>query len=250
MNPFNRPCPGSDDNCPSELTLDRYVLGELEGEALREVTQRRGNCELCAQRILEREQGFSAFPELDSDAVFARAQEQAEPRAKVFRFPVVAPAIGIAAAAALLVFAVQDPAQDPPGNATRLKGGVSLGVFRALEGGGSERLSSGARFSPGDRVRFEVGLPNAGHVAIFGVEPGGARYQAWPQGGGARRLDAGVAQVLEGAAVLDGTLGEERLELVVCDDASELLACTGVGDRLSCPEGCSSAEFLLNKTLE
>ncbi|MEO1171955.1 MAG: hypothetical protein AAFX94_07860, partial [Myxococcota bacterium] len=158
-----------------------------------------GGCERCVERMDERTRGFAAFEGLDPGAVWERVEEQG----KVIAFPRRAAWVGggLVAAAAALLFVVS-----PPGatDGVRLKGGATLRLHRQVEGG-SEVLSSGASARPGDRVRFEVGLPAAGVVAIYGVEASGDRYTARP----AEFLDAGTGQLLEGAVALDPSLGAE-----------------------------------------
>ncbi|MEM6731048.1 MAG: hypothetical protein AAF658_05805, partial [Myxococcota bacterium] len=96
--------PGKDDRCPSDLTLDRFVLGELEGEERDAVARACAECASCQERLAMREAGFDYFKELDADRVFEAAQAAAQQPAKVLAFPkrFVAPLTfsGLVAAAA------------------------------------------------------------------------------------------------------------------------------------------------------
>ncbi|MEO1482496.1 MAG: hypothetical protein AAFU77_10355 [Myxococcota bacterium] len=226
--------PGS---CPSDFVLDRYHGDELAGAERREVQARIGGCERCVERMDERTRGFAAFEGLDPGAVWERVEEQG----KVIAFPRRAAWVGggLVAAAAALLFVVS-----PPGatDGVRLKGGATLRLHRQVEGG-SEVLSSGASARPGDRVRFEVGLPAAGVVAIYGVEASGDRYTARP----AEFLDAGTGQLLEGAVALDPSLGAEVLYLVRCDERSAVGACEITADSITCADRCDTARFELEK---
>ncbi|MFO0657130.1 MAG: hypothetical protein U0787_18905 [Polyangia bacterium] len=76
---------------------------------------------------------------------------------------------------------------------------------------------SGDSFAPGDTLRFVVDLPAPSRVSVLGVEASGALYVAWPQDDKAAvAREAGKAQALEGAVVLDEKLGRETLYLVTC----------------------------------
>ncbi|MEM6531357.1 MAG: hypothetical protein AAF654_01970 [Myxococcota bacterium] len=228
----------SNEDCPSDYALDRYYAGELSADERRELEERMRGCESCEAKLEQRRQGFAAFEELDSAGVWERVENQA----KVIRFPRRAAWAGglVAAAAAVLVFLTPSDRDD----GTRLKGGTSLRLHRHADGG-SEILSSGASARPGDRIRFEVGLPKRGVVTIYGVEAGGETYTARAP----EVLEAGTGQLLKGAVVLDNALGTEILYLVRCDERSQLASCTPSTEAIECRDACDTTRFELNKSL-
>jgi hypothetical protein len=252
-------------DCPSDLALDRLKAGELEGEEKLELETHLSACECCAQRLSLREAGFEAFPEVDPRRLLAstrrRADEPAGLGARVATWlqanlstlaPLAAAGIAVAVLAVTVGPGADPPVVDPAAAPTvRSKGEAILHVHRALRGGGSEELQSGGAVAPGDRLRFVVDLPRAGHVAILGVEQSGKLYTAWPlkAEGGEKALPAGPSQALPGAVTLDKSPGREVLHLVLCPEATGRPQCSpaGAGKSPRCPKGCATSPFVLNE---
>jgi hypothetical protein len=133
----------------------------------------------------------------------------------------------------------------------REKGGLSLQVVR-LVGDHTERPLSGDAFHAGDRLRFIVDLPSAGHINVLGSEATGGMYVGWPtQEGGATLRSAGKRQELPGAVVLDSSVGRETIYLAFCPAAVGVPAVVchagAVGAPPSCPDGCALTPFVLDK---
>ena len=53
------------EDCPSELELDRYHLGELNSEQRQRIEERLSKSAYARDSLATRREGFSAFPEVD-----------------------------------------------------------------------------------------------------------------------------------------------------------------------------------------
>jgi hypothetical protein len=232
-------------DCPSDFTLDRLHAGELPSRAATEAERHVAGCAECGARMAGRRAGFDGLEGVDPRAMLARIRSGLDrppsPLERLRRF--MAPlAVVATAAVALMVFTPEAPE-------TRLKGALGLRVFR-LAGDHAEERVSGATFAPGDRLRFTVDLPAAGHVAVLGVEASGALYTAWPlEAEATTRLEAGSGIELPGAVALDAQPGRETLYLVHCplEVGPPRCASRGAGSAPGCPEGCATTSFLLEK---
>jgi len=249
--------------CPSDFALDRLLHGELEHDETRRLEQHCAGCEICAPRLKRLRSGFEAFPELDEQAVLrriegARADGEAGLAARLWAWLGAGPRgfaslAFVAAAALFFVVRPSDHQQTTPsaGQGTRLKGALALRVYRQ-HGSRSEAVTSGERFAPGDKLRFEIDTPRDGYVMIVGVEADGDVYAAWPiaADGAASKLAAGPRQALPGAVALDDTLGKEALYLVHCGTPFEIAQCKSLGAEpaLTCASDCALSPFMLDKT--
>lgn len=234
------------EDCPSDYALDMLRGALLPVEEAQRVQGHVDGCAACAERLQMMRVGFDGEPDIDPRALLAGARRKAAeaPTPWWSRWRVWLPVLALGAAAAVAFFALRPAPSDPAAPTVRFKGDLALHVLRATPAG-SEEMVSGARFAAGDRLRFRVDLPTAGHVAIIGVEADGGQYGVWPQGGADGRREAGDAQLLDGAFGLDAAPGREMLHLVLCPDAPP--ACDVQGDGLACPEGCRSTPFVLDK---
>lgn len=258
--------------CPSDLMLDRLHADELAPAAAEGLTLHIASCPSCASRMESRRAGFARFAGADPERILAgvrkRLAEPDHPPARTsppmqthrrwLRSAGLAVAPLAAAAALVGLFVIRrGPADvsstDGPGGpeSVRLKGGPALHVFR-LVGERSQRVMSGERLSPGDRLRFVVDLPQKAQVTIVGIERDGTLYTAWPLGAsaeGAGLRPAGSGQELPGAVALDQSLGQEPLYLVYCPDATTPPHCTSQGatEAPSCQSGCVLQKFMINK---
>lgn len=244
-----------DDPGPSSLDLDRLAarLRDPELEAQVEADPALRNA------LARRRQGLDAVPGLDAAALKARivaAVESPTPQ------PAPRPArwlawlrtpwlwTGLAATAAVAVFALrpETPLETPP--EVRAKGALKLMVFRQVASGAVEAISGDA-FHAGDRLKFKVTLPAKGQVRVVGIDATGTLYTAWPlpeHAGTSTTLDAADALPLPGAIALDDSPGAEQLHLVHCPPEVEP-ACqaAGVGAPPVCPPACATTPFTLNK---
>jgi hypothetical protein len=245
--------------CPSELDLDQLSQGELLSQAAARISDHVSHCAMCAERMEARKAGFDAFPAVDTRALLAgirrRVGDEQEARAKrglLRRFAYLFTPVA-AAAAALMIFIVarRDVPGELPVDVVRQKGSLSLRVHR-LVNGQSQKTLSGDHFAPGDRLRFVVDLPSAGHINVIGVEASGGLFVAWPIDAGVSTLrEAGNQQELPGAVSLDDSKGRETLYLAHCPAAlgvpSAICTSTGAGAEPRCPAGCALTPFVLNK---
>jgi len=239
--------------CPSDFALDRYGAGELEGEKAGEIASHLAGCRTCAARVETRR--FEAMPDVDPRALLARIRTRLdEPVAwwarmaawlRRLRVPL---AVAAGAAAVLVVLPSLRPPMTGHGigagadasDGVRAGGRLALHVQR-IRGGAAEEVPSGARFAPGDTLRFVVDLPADGHVAVVGLGAGGRLYTAWPvagAGGAAQTLrSAGARQELPGAVSLDDSRGRETLYVVYCPVAVGPPVCRAPGAAGGPPAG-------------
>ena len=237
--------------------LDRLHWGELAPEQAAQLHEHVSGCDDCRRRMQLRRKGFAAFDELDPDAL--RARIEASVRAETARsrrrwYGRLAP-VGLAAALVALVLLVVLPRTAPRhGTGTgeiRAKGGFGMRIFRERRGR-VESVLSGETFHPGDRLRFMVDLPRAGHLMIVGMEHSGRLYPCYPADGSStsRRVEAGSGQVLAGAVRLDESVGEEWIFAVLCEGPFSIEKLRAAGDGgIEVPEGCVTRSFKMNKTI-
>ncbi len=253
---------GMSPDCPSALALERHRLGLPDPHDDGAVAAHVRDCLDC-QRWLARARAGSA-PGFDAAAALAEVQRRAAPAEVIrgpWRRPVVGAGVVLALAAGILVFAARpdDPARraavapdDPDGVGTRIKGGLALYAWRARADGETDRLISGARVAPGDRIRFVVDLPEAGQVRVIGVEEDGAPYVAWPLDASlSLKRPAGDGQALGGAGYIDEAAGVERFHLVWCPADGPAPTCTAGDDPAAaprCPETCRTTPFVVHKS--
>lgn len=248
------------DGCPSDLLLDRLQAGELTSAQAQQLSVHIAQCDVCPSRMALRQEGFAAFPALDTrpllSAIVRRvgeAQDVQDRRRSLSKLLAWCAPIGAVAALLMLVlrgsFPTTTPANDPSG--TREKGGAILHVFRQV-GESAREAQSGDFFSPGDRLRFVIDLPARAQIRVIGIEPSGALYVAWPQDRAVSTIfAAGRGLALPGAVALDEGVGKETLYLVSCppsqDDPDTLCTSAGAESAPKCRSGCALSSFVLNK---
>lgn len=255
--PFASLRPGRPD-CPSELALDRFFCDELTGDEKTFVSSHVGLCTVCAERLSQRRAGFDAFPDLDARPLLAGVHRKlADADAQTSRrfsfgkiLAVLTSSVAVSAAVAVVLLASK-PSPVSQTDVVREKGSAALHVYRKT-GDRSVELLSGDTFAPGDHLRFVVDLPRPSRVSVLGVESMGALFVAWPQDEKtSTQREAGKAQALEGAVVLDEKLGRETLYLVSCppqsEDPSTACKLTDASQPPSCPSGCVLSPFVLQK---
>lgn len=245
--------------CPSDFTLDQLHIDALIGAEQIRVEAHCAGCATCSARMAERSAGFDLFTEIDERAILARLQTERAAvgqtlgsRFKAWLVPIFAVAAAGAAAAIVLM---RGPATTGPigidPEITRVKGEIALRVYRERAGVATE-AQSGDIFQAGDRLMFEVDVNAKGHLTIYGVEPTGAIYTAWPQAehAGQAVRDVGPAQRLPGAVSLDATTGREVLHAVLCPVDVGPPVCTAAPDAkdgIACPKRCDRGRFVMVK---
>lgn len=249
-------------DCPSDLMLDRLHSEEIQGKPKAELEAHLAVCTSCAQRLDVRRAGFSAFADIDERPLLAGvrrklAESESESESQTRRgfswaklLALVTSATAVSAVAAVVLM-TSKPTTLPAPDGVREKGSAALHVYRKVGERAVEALS-GDSFAPGDTLRFVVDLPAPSRVSVLGVEASGALYVAWPQDDKAAvAREAGKAQALEGAVVLDEKLGRETLYLVTCprDGENPATHCkvTAKDQSLACPSACQASPFVLHK---
>jgi len=263
----------------TELSLFRFMRGELSAEERAEVEAHIDACEVCAERLAELrsfESDFRAGP-LASPAWLAELEEkQAAPKVvslaerRRSKMPVYAAGTLFAAAAALFLMLSLEPepspeaellgvGQEEPDDGIRLKGRAFSMQVHANDGAQTRTLAPGGVVHPGERLGFSVYPRKAGHLMIVGVDERNEAYLCYPQAKGtSASIEAqkgGLA--LEEAVRLDSVLGTERLVAFFCDEGFDfedikprLESASGRLDSDPLPqlkEGCWQEEVVLEK---
>lgn len=242
MEVLNALQPDRKEGCPSDLTLTLYETDSLDPQPRAEVEAHLSTCSRCQGVHTSARADFEAIaPEVRAELVQKMLQAQPEPHRS--RGPRGWMA-GLVAAAATLAIYVAAPGDQPAG--VRMKGGdLGLQVFRERAGVVTRAMSQDG-FAPKDHLRFEVDLPEAGHVLVFGVEAGGATYRAFPNDrDGSEPLPGGSGQLLPDAIELDASEGPEALHLVLCAQPFTISEVFATGIKL--PKGCRSTSFAFKK---
>jgi hypothetical protein len=200
--------------CPSDLVLDRFLAGELEGSAYDLIVVHLAGCARCAARRVELEEVRDRFP----DELFVAGLAAKAVRTAGSRRPLVTGGLSALAAAAAVVFLLLPTGGEPPtdGRTIRTKGGDSLQVF-ASRGGEVNPLLPGDPLAPGDAIRFEVTAPRRSWVLVLGLDAAGTVTPYAAGGGEGVPLAAEAPTLLPGSIVLDDTGGTERLVALFCE---------------------------------
>ena len=271
-----------DEHCLSALTLDQYVLSELDTFERSAADRVLADCEGCQARLEDARAGFAALPSADPNAMLAaikssvdegempadlrvalkagegKSAEEVPPSwgQRLFEWLQARPLSGLAAIAVPLVAVAlimpgvfeQDPTDDttrePPG--VRLKGSIGFKVYR-VESGQRLLMMSGERFASGDELIYEVSLSKAGHVLIVGDEPGEPLYASYPSDtqGQSMPIGAGTAQLMESSVILESVQNQERLYAVFCNEPFALSQIERELETIRVPESCSKSGFVM-----
>jgi hypothetical protein len=196
------------ESCLSDLVLDRFAAGELDGDPAARARTHLAGCALCVTRLAQLEDDLQQpLDQLLVTRVAARAR-----RWRAWSLA------AMLSAAALLAVWLRLP--DARLGDSRLKGaGLYLQLIARRGGathpGPSERLLPGATLAPGDAVRFRVSTARAAYLSIIGIDAAYAVSAYFPLAGEGA-LAAGREQLLDGSIILDQTLGPERMIAVAC----------------------------------
>ena len=251
------------EHCPSDLSLDRWLAGELTPAEARAQEDHLASCTFCESRRAKRLEARLDFarqaPPFASLAAAAQAaphsaQPRSGPVARQRTRPLRWLAGGFAlAAAGLVALAVGEPWRTPPndGVGTRTKGApASLGwVVRRGERVFAGRPEQSLR--AGDGVRFTVMAHQPVFVAVIGLDASGKSSVYYPESGELARLEAGNNQLLPAAIELDAMPGDERVYAVFCGSAIPIARVTEAVERSpdapALPPGCSSERHTLQR---
>lgn len=190
--------PARSPGCPTDVELESLRLHEPEG---RRHAAHAGRCPACAARLAWMEEAERTFHErvFPATAGALPPARPARPRWRDALFP------SLAAAAAVLVAALV-PAPSTDGYVGRKGTGGAIEVW-VDDPGGPRRLADGDRVHPGDSLRFVARAPGR-TVSVLTVDALGQVSVLYPTGQDAPPPASGV---LPRGAVLDGTLGPERV---------------------------------------
>ncbi len=249
-----------------DLTIDRYLLGELCASEVAEVDEHLAahpaeRVRLTAVRQAQR----APLPALRLPQAVAAGSAPAAPSNVVpLRRSLWPVAGGLLAAAAAALLLVNPTAPQPEGPTDQFvsKGGalpaLTLEVFRS-DGEQTPQLHTGETVRAGDRLALRVGSEADGELLILGIDGGNNTYPCYPQGtASSAPLTAGPPAQLPAAITMDATPGMERLVALRCpapmrfDDVSAQLLQVAAGLSADVPlpplqEGCAQAEIRLRK---
>lgn len=249
-------------DCPSDLALDALHVGEHSASEAARLMKHIAGCSACEARWELRQQGLSAFPALDRDAMIAKLHrlsaeipEETSPSfwqqvRSVFAQPAVF-GTTMAMCAILMMLSVKPdpgPIDDINPQQTIRTKGASFTVFKNTEDS-VEILASGSTVEPGDKLRFKIKPQEGTEVMIVGQEADGKIYMAFPLDGSAasRPSTASEGGVLPGTIELDQSSGRERLHLISCDHPFGLSNIEAERGQINVPKKCSTTSFELNK---
>jgi anti-sigma factor RsiW len=252
----------------SELTLDRYRLGELSDEESARVEARLleapdERAVLEAMRSFESSHGLVAPRDLVERAAASSGAKVLPFRRRLAVFVPVTVAVA-AAAAAVTLFApsatMEPPAEVLTADTFRIKGARFEVEVHAHDGARSRRLSSGAPVRPGERLGFRVEGGEGGHLLIAGIDAQHDPYLCYPQDtGGASAPAPGKAEAvaLPAAVRIDDSPGAETLVAVLCptpfsyDDLAETMRAAHAkgGELPTLRDGCLQRVIPLTKEL-
>jgi Putative zinc-finger len=205
-------------NHVSELSVDKYLAGELSRESAAMLREHAATCARCNDSLDHALQTRDAF-------------EFVSPRAKPRRWLYAAP-VALAAAFALVI------AWPKPHDLVRTKGTAIVGFFIA-HGDAVRRGALNETVTPGDRLELVTSTTESGFFAAISIDQLGTRSVYVPL----VAIAPGREQVVPGAVELDAQLGRETVTGVFCADHFNPM--TIALDAL--PAGCTADHFTLDK---
>jgi hypothetical protein len=205
--------------CASNLTLDRYLVGELAQREQQALATHLAGCPTCADVYGALERDARRFPEemIPALAEAALARAASHPRSSwlawLRKLAIPSLALGTAGAAALAI-SLGHPAGD-----TRTKGPFFLSpyVLHPEQAVAIGHIHQGEPLHPGDRLQFRYNGERGGYLALVSVDADGAVSAYYPPGPTAAPVEPGRDVALQSAIELDGSLGREVILAVRCD---------------------------------
>lgn len=231
---------GSPRDCPSAYQLEAFLF---EGQpADHPLTDHLPECPGCQRRLVEAKHQALQFEEEALPATLASvlAQLAAASRPKIagrgFRVwlfsPVGLTAATVAAAILLVVGLVvwsgipgirgfQGLAGDSDDGYRGIKGTIGVEVV-CQRGEEIFRVEDGTVLLPGDRLRFNLSVPNPGYVAVVAIDANNRVSTFFPDTGNQALPWIPGAGPLPGSIALDESRGEERLFVLFSKNPFEL----------------------------
>lgn len=236
----------------NELTMERWVAGELEPDVERELDAHIGSCISCRllrDEIVAETEAFSIGPSPEVRQRFAEESRNLTEGApagvtslasrRAPRLAMWGGALAAAAAIALVVVPAvtpEDPGAPPEGSiktevtstrpsnlppGIRLKGApFNLEVY-ANAGDEAYLVGTGDVVHSGDRVGFRVQSRRPGHLLIVGADDHGNTYLCSPQdtrGHSVAMFPSDEPITLKDAVRFDDVLGQERIVALFCEE--------------------------------
>ena len=221
---FTSPSRRRGPECKSDLALDRFGLGELDGAEVEQVRAHLAACEVCAARATQLSATAEAFDRennVGALAAAALARASSPPEAGRWLAGLRRWAMPLGAVGAVGVLAVWVLAKQPAGlEETNLKGAAGFGLsayVKHVEFDGLGTAWQGEPLHPGDRMLFRYSGSRAGYITVIGIDARSVVSVYYPVGPQAARVDSGFDVQLAGGVELDETLGVERIVAVRCD---------------------------------
>ncbi|HET9993652.1 MAG TPA: hypothetical protein VFQ65_34175 [Kofleriaceae bacterium] len=209
----------------SELTVDKYLAGELGRDAVASLRAHAAECARCGDALEDALAVKASFVNVHSAARSARLR----------RYARVLYAAPVALAAALALVIAWPRAH---GDATRVKGTAIVGCYVA-HGAAIRRGALRETVMPGDRIELVTSTTEPVWFAAISDDAAGVRSVYAPATFVAPSRD----QIAPAAIELDATLGREVVTGVFCElpfDARTI-------DPAHPPAGCTTDHFELTK---
>lgn len=193
-------------NCPSDLKLEGYLMNAALSEAAPHVAA----CERCRARLRQMEREGEDFRRFVYPATVGALQRTRPP---LRWLGLSAPAMALAAAAAVVLMARRGPPDDYSGT----KGAALKLTVYAGSTTGARALNDREAVPASASLRFRVQPSAPCRLAIVSVDDGGQVSRLFPAAG-EEGVNVAQPQALPGGAVLDGRVGPERI-YAVCTPA-------------------------------
>jgi hypothetical protein len=179
-------------------------------------------------------------------AINRRAEQLApEPAKPWWRWVFAGGGLVAAAAAVILVVRPRGDKVVDDDDDIRTKGGGITFVIHAK----SRELATGDAVAAGEKIRFEIGAPKPGYVAVVGIDGRGATTIYYPFGATApAAYDPAATRLLPGAIELDATPGAERFYAIYSAQTFAIDAVVPAIREAKPPAGVSTAEVVLEKS--
>ncbi len=244
---------------PSRFELTRFHAGEIEANEHERLSNHLSGCVHCRAFVHELDQFRQDFhASHDREKILERVRagtRKASWFGNLLRPRILAPLVAAGALALLII--VWLPRIEQPGE--RMKGAeIELGYW-IMQAGQPRLAEQGQILHPGDRIQFWLTAPAGGYVHIVGIDEAGQINMYFPRPKEKPDIfPGGAGRPVPGSIILDKTLGQERVFVLICKQplsadslvtkASKLPG--GVKTLITAermPLDCSQAGILLHK---